>query len=257
MFTPSLRQRFHNTVAPRIEASLTLRPGSRHDYQRLAEHHYRAAAPATFMRVLALEHDQPTVVGRYLHRASERRIAGVLVESLPSLSCRLREEATGDRFRSIADLRMRAKALNRELRCISRVVIHPQWRGLGLAVRLVRAALADATTPMTEAIAAMGKVNPFFEHAGMTAYRAAPNETDGRLIAAMEATGFRPTDTAMTDAMMLRIAALPEHQRAFITRELQRWHRRTMHRRENDLRQQIIDARQWLLCDAVYYLAVG
>ena len=250
----SLYERFHCADGPRIEEMLTLRTGDRRDYSQLAGHHYRAARPATFMRVLVLEHDQPTVVGRYLNRRSDRQTIGVLVESLPSLACRLREEATGNRYRSIADLRMRAKALNKEIRCISRVVIHPQWRGLGLAVRLVKAALSSATTPLTEAIAAMGHVNPFFEHAGMAAYHAAQGEADARLIAALEVTGFCPTDTAMADAMLLRIASLPTKQHRFITRELERWHRLTMHRHACDMRQQIIDARQWLLCDAVYYL---
>lgn len=60
--------------------------------------------------------------------------------------------------------------LNAEVRCISRVIVHPSFRGLGIGVGLVRHALDTATTPYTEAIAAMGWVHPLFEKAGMEAF---------------------------------------------------------------------------------------
>ncbi len=256
MLSAILNQRFYAVKQHGIEESLALRCGTRKDYLALSEHHYRAACPATFMRVLVLEHDQPTVVGRFLNRKGEKQIVGVLVESLPSLSCRLRDEATARRFASISNRKMRARALNQEMRCVSRVVVHPQWRGLGLAVKLVKHALQSATTMMTEAIAAMGKVNPFFEHAGMTPYHAVQSEVDARLIAALDRVSIAAVDLAMMDRVIARITALPIAERQFIERELNRWHQRTMLQREGDLRDHIAAARQWLLCDAVYYLKV-
>lgn len=252
----SLMQRVHAGNWARIEDHLVLRSGSFRDYQLLAEHHYRASRPATLMRVLVLEHVQPTVVGRFIGRKNETQIAAVLIESLPSLGCRLRDEATGRRYADLMGVRQRARALNAEVRCISRVIVAPQWRGLGLAVRLVREALKTATTPVTEAIAAMGNVHPFFERAGMTAYRAARSECDARLIAALHAVGLTELNLAMTSRCLESIAALTVQEQRFLWREMQRWHQRTMLRKEEDQCEMVEAARRWLLCDAVYYLKV-
>jgi predicted N-acetyltransferase YhbS len=54
------------------------------------------------------------------------------------------------------------------VRTIARVIVHPQFRGLGVAARLVRRICNECPTRYVEAFAAMGDVHPFFEHAGMT-----------------------------------------------------------------------------------------
>ncbi|MEL7088949.1 MAG: hypothetical protein AAGL98_11010, partial [Planctomycetota bacterium] len=142
-----LAERFCALPGPRhaaarpSDAGLRLRVGGLKDYAVLAEHHYKAKRPATATRVLVLEDPRPTVVGRYLQRADTTVVVGVLIESLPSLSCRMRDWALHERYGGHLAPRSRAIMLNSELRCISRVVIDPRWRGLGLAVRLVRRAL--------------------------------------------------------------------------------------------------------------------
>jgi GNAT superfamily N-acetyltransferase len=99
----------------------------------------------------------------------EPAIAGLLVVSPPALNCRGRNVATGGRYVTPVDGRRQAACrLNREIECISRVIVHPLYRGLGLARRLVRHALATAETPHVEALAAMGKLHPLFERAGMS-----------------------------------------------------------------------------------------
>src|SRR5205085_372514 len=115
---------------------------------------------------------EPTVVGRWLQRPERCEVLGVLVRSLPQLCCQLRDLATGGRYRTLRR-RDAAVVLNREVRTISRVVIDPRVRGLGLAVRLVRHALTHTSPAIhfTEALAAMGRVSPFFQHAGMTRYQ--------------------------------------------------------------------------------------
>ncbi|MEE9211797.1 MAG: hypothetical protein V3U29_04000, partial [Phycisphaeraceae bacterium] len=151
----------------------------------------------------------------------------------------------------------RARVLNAELRCISRVVVHPQWRGLGLAVRLVRASLDDPQTIFTESLAAMGKVHPFFERAGMQAYHRPPHVFDDRLIAALGACGFDAVDLATLDRTLERIHALPEAQHSWLLGELHRWYRRTFGRsckHSTDPAEQLRAARQRLLCEPVYFL---
>ena len=59
-----------------------------------------------------------------------------------------------------------AKDAERELSIISRVVVHPKYRTIGLSARLVRETLAKAGTPHVEIPAVMVKYNPFTEKPG-------------------------------------------------------------------------------------------
>jgi len=157
---------------------------------------------------------------------SAGRPVAVLVLSLPSLSCALRDSALGDRYKSLPDRASRAAALNREIRCISRVVVHPSYRGLGLAVELVRQALREAPTPLVEAIAAMGRVHPFFERAGMLRYERPALEADARLREALQWTGITAADLAGLDRTLARIERLPRARRVWLRGEIDRWARR-------------------------------
>ena len=77
---------------------------------------------------------------------------------------------------------MGLKLLNGEMRCISRVVIEPRFRGIGLGRYLVAETLARAGVELVEAMAAMGQVNPFFERAGMRRYEGG-GEREGGAVA--------------------------------------------------------------------------
>ncbi len=247
----------HGGAGIELAQGLRRRGGTRADYAALAEHHYRAAKPATMTRVLVLEDPRPTVVGRYLGRRDQTRPVGVLVESLPSLSCRMRDWATRARYGRHLSPRGRAALLNAELRCISRVVIDPRWRGLGLAVGLVRWALDEPTTELTEALAAMGRVNPFFERAGMTAYPRPTHRHDARFIAALARVGLAARDLARGPATWHRIDTLPGPQRTWLLKELKAWYRLNAGRSadyETDPQRQLVVARQRLLLEPVYYL---
>jgi hypothetical protein len=50
------------------------------------------------------------------------------------------------------------------------VIIEPRFRSLGQAVRLVKETMPLMNVPFIEALAVMGRVNPFFEKAGMTRF---------------------------------------------------------------------------------------
>lgn len=57
-------------------------------------------------------------------------------------------------------------ALNRQLWLLQRVVVHPTYRGAGIAARFVRRACELCEVDWIETLSAMGQVNPFFEKAG-------------------------------------------------------------------------------------------
>jgi ABC-type ATPase with predicted acetyltransferase domain len=62
---------------------------------------------------------------------------------------------------------MSMKELNQKLSIISRVVVHPKYRTIGLGAKLVQETLRLAGTPCVEMPAVMAKYNPFAEKAGM------------------------------------------------------------------------------------------
>ena len=61
---------------------------------------------------------------------------------------------------------MKFQTLNRQLATLSRVVIHPTYRGAGLAAPFVRASCRACRWPWIESLAQMGRFNAFFEKAG-------------------------------------------------------------------------------------------
>lgn len=62
--------------------------------------------------------------------------------------------------------RLAMQALNRQLIILSRVVIHPAYRGAGIASKFVRRSCELSGSPWIETLAQMGHLNPFFERAG-------------------------------------------------------------------------------------------
>ena len=231
-------------------------PGSRADYLALKAHHYRPGHPMTMTRILTIRDDTPSASDRFLARPTTPQPIAVLVESLPALSCRLRDEALGGRYGHLRP-KPRSQLLNEELRCISRVIVDPRYRGMGLAMRLVKHALATAQTRYTEALAVMGRVSPFFEHAGMMAYERQALPAEDRAIAAMRFAGIEPNELALPSQVLRNIEALPEQRQLLLTRELTRWYRTAGGRsisKTPSLADVLGAARQHLLARPVYYL---
>jgi ABC-type ATPase with predicted acetyltransferase domain len=59
------------------------------------------------------------------------------------------------------------KQLQAEMSIISRVIVHPKYRSIGLGEKIVKETLSQAETANVETVAVMAKYNPFFEKAGM------------------------------------------------------------------------------------------
>lgn len=139
-----------------LRARLRIDHGRRQDYEPFAAMHYRDTAELGFVdRVFVLR--GPADAG-----SSGSDLLGVIVYAHGPLELALRNEATGGRFVRRPD------RLNREVRIIRRLVIHPDVRGCGLGRWLVRRTLPLVGTRYVECLAEMGEINPVFEKAGMS-----------------------------------------------------------------------------------------
>jgi len=254
-------------VAGVAHDGIVIEPGTPEDYRALADFHYRSHHVGAATRVVRAVVSQPSITARFRacdsHDAAQpadRVVAGVLVLCLPHLGCGLRDYATRGRYR-LRDRAAAATMLNREVRSISRVVVDPRWRGLGLAVRLVRWALdhPDDGVVFTESLAAMGRVHPFFERAGMTRYDRPPGAEQARLVEALARLGLEAAALASPRAARAAIGARSPDEQLWIEGELRRWQRRAGGTRSRKKGDQPVDdllnaARDRLLSRPVYFL---
>ena len=88
---------------------------------------------------------------------------GICVFATPSAGLRQRARYFGTNSNLRGDA---LAALTSQLWVLSRVVLHPTYRGTGVAAAFVRAACKLCPVPWVEALAVMGRANPFVEKAG-------------------------------------------------------------------------------------------
>ena len=160
-----------------VSENLQIVPGCLDDYKRLARYHYRGSHPGPASAIFALR------------RAGCKTPVGVIVYSTAPAVLELRNVATGNVFAGL-DRSTQLALINANIRRISRVVIEPRFRGLGLACRLVRETMPLVNVPIVEAVAVMGWINPFFERAGMKAYKAKPSAASVQFVEALSVIGI-------------------------------------------------------------------
>ncbi len=128
---------------------LWLSDGSRSDWPYFARWHYRSHHLAYTRRVIVLWHAAEPI--------------GICIFGTPAASLSLRS-----RFFGLANPRSRVAlaGLNEQLWLLQRVVLHPTYRGAGIAADFVRRACELCPVDWIETLSAMGQANPFFERAG-------------------------------------------------------------------------------------------
>jgi ABC-type lipoprotein export system ATPase subunit/GNAT superfamily N-acetyltransferase len=157
---------------PAKECSLTREmqviEGTTEDWRKLAGFHYRSHKIAGPRKIFCLK------------RGDE--LCGVIVYCYPPPTC----------FgRRLVMPKMTMKELNEKLSIISRVVVHPKYRTIGLGAKLVKETLAKAGTPYVEMPAVMAKYNPFGEKAGMRKITEQPPPKEAlKVVGVLEELGF-------------------------------------------------------------------
>jgi ABC-type lipoprotein export system ATPase subunit len=150
-----------------LTQQMTITQGTRAEYKTLCEFHYRAHRTPPTRKIFTLKRKE--------------EICGVVVYCYPSPMCFGRRQVwRGD-----------LKQLQREVSVVSRVIVHPKYRSIGLGEKLVHDTLPLAGTPCVEAVAVMAKYNPFFEKAEMQKIaQSKPSKAVTDALAKLETLGF-------------------------------------------------------------------
>ncbi len=187
--------------------------GELNDYERLAGFHYRERKAGPFAGIFALR------AKGHLARRSGVKTMGVIVYRMPSMSCELRNAATGGAFAGF-DRVTGLSLVNKNVRCISRVIIEPRFRGIGLASRLVRETMSEMGAAIVETIAEMGMVNPFFEKAGMRGYTGKRQKRCEQMLEAFSMVEIEKEELSDTANVQRKLEELEGNEAAFIEREI-------------------------------------
>lgn len=147
---------------------------------------------------------------------------GIITYSMPVLNCAARRAATGDFFKG-SDKRTQLLRLNEHVRRISRVVIDPRYRGLGLAAWLVRRTMPAMGVSMVEAAAVMGRLCDFFERAGMRRIDLPVRPEGQALIQALKTAGIEESLWIDAARVQERIDRLPESERILVEKRMHRF----------------------------------
>ncbi len=155
---------------------LWLSEGSKRDWPYFARWHYRSHKLGPVKRVTLLWHgERPIGICVFCAPAAQLRLRnqffGWSVVRGPLSVAKKRSQPSAPGMQRTTDNGQRTflkmlKMLNRTIWVLSRVVLHPTYRGAGIAAAFVRQSCATCRVPWIETLSVMGHVNPFFERAG-------------------------------------------------------------------------------------------
>jgi hypothetical protein len=198
-----------------IHRELQIVPGDMSDYRPLAAYHYRDSRPAAVKAVYTIRPTRPW-------GSLGRRPAGIIVYTMPNPRIELRTIATAGAFSGL-DRQTELELLNRHVRCIARVIVEPRFRGIGLAVRLVRETMPMVNVPIVEALGVMPLVNPFLERAGMKCFDPRVPVEHVELLEALGAVGIEGGDLIDPETVQQKLDGLAQPASGFIEARIQRF----------------------------------
>lgn len=196
-----------------VKKYLKIVEGSIADYKPLSRFHYRAGKTGAIAKVYKIVDTHPM-------RSLIEPVVGVIIYTMPVPSIQMRNVATGGLFCKFGRNNTAMDFINANVRTIGRVVIEPRYRGLGLAHWLIEETMTLLDMPYIEALAVMGKVNPFFQKAGMMKFEAAEPMRSVKLKQALSVVGIEERDFVDIERTDGKLQNLKPKCKAFIEKEI-------------------------------------
>jgi GNAT superfamily N-acetyltransferase len=191
---------------------LYITPGVVADYHTLARFHYRCTKLGPVAGVWVVGSHRPS-------RYDDGEPIAVIVYTYPAPNLAVRNRITRNFFRG-PDRSAGVALLNRHVRCISRVIVDPRWRGLGLAGWLVRETMPLLNIAMIESMALMGRFHPFLENAGLRQFTPPENPKTEKLVVALDMLNIPRDIWHDPDKVQIRMDCLPAMQAQWLDRRI-------------------------------------
>jgi len=167
--------------------------GTLEDYKCLAEFHYRN--PKT----------HPVPIRIFVLKRKDGENVGVIFYSYPPVNVFGRKKAV--------NRKVDIKELNKDWATISRVILHPKYRSIGLGIRLVKETLPLVGRSYIETMAVMARYNPFFEKAGMKKIvERKPDESILQAVRGLERMGFKRYLLTSVNANIKKLRTMNEKE---------------------------------------------
>jgi len=125
--------------------------GTIEDYYKLSNFHYRDSSICFYHDIFRMK--------------LKDKLIGVIVYTSPKPELHSRNIVFNKEYSRNFD------RINKEIKCISRVIIHPKYRTIGLGHKLVSETLKQANCKVVELLSVMTKYNPFAIQAGMIKHK--------------------------------------------------------------------------------------
>jgi hypothetical protein len=182
------------------------------DYTQLVQYHYRQTSLGPYCKIFVIKSERTSGLLR-------NQIVGVIVYTMPVPSLQLRSVFFNGQLENLS-AKDRLQFVNKNIRTISRVVIEPRFRGLGIASWLVSQTMPAINVPVIESLAVMGHINPFFEKAGMKAIAAPQPARCVQLIEAFSSIGLEKGNLIDPANVQRKLELLPKQQSGFIEQQM-------------------------------------
>ena len=157
-----------------IYNSIKVDIGDKKDYKKLSKFHYRQAGLGAVKNIYKMIFHEDVI--------------GVIVITYPHLALKGRNIYTDKKYSKMST--ENCKKINEEFECIARIILHPKYRGLGLAYYFLEEYFKLSSSKYIETVAVMANYTPFFEKAGMTKVETEQDNKRSAMIQDLEQYGF-------------------------------------------------------------------
>lgn len=148
--------------------------GTKEDYEKLKKFHYRQAGIGAIKNIYRMK--------------LKEDIIGIVVITYPHLALKGRNVYTNNKYSKMT--KENCKKINEEFECIARVILHPSYRGIGLAYYMLKEYFKLSKSKYIETVAVMAQYTPFFEKSGMKRIETDEDEKRTKMISKLEEYNF-------------------------------------------------------------------
>ncbi len=187
-----------------VTKNIRIEKGTVEDYKALSMFHYRSNGLRAPVAIFSMKR--------------KNEVAGVIVYSMPTTGCQMRK-CWAKNLYGMGKKAM-LTVINKNVRRISRVIIEPRFRQLGLASRLVAETMPKLNMPLIESMAVMGKINPFFEKAGMKGFTRPTASHVVQMIEALGVVGIEEENVVDPEFVCQVIKELNKTKTEFIKKQI-------------------------------------